>query len=188
MVADKRTSGLRHFGRDVGRCQRLQHGLDGQGAEVSRRARLGDRQVYRLRARIVCNTRILNIDGNALQRQAGSATRQPQAQYQRGLVLAQQGGETFARGCKLCGQLRSHHAVAVQGLAMQGLRYQPTGVDGLAAKGIKACQQHGCGSGIRRDVFHMFCNVLVWQKTNIHSQQLHGSRYEMGRQSRIRQR
>lgn len=45
----------------------------------------------------------------------------------------------MARACKLSRQLSSYYAVALQDLAMQSLRRYPTGVDGIAAKGIKTC-------------------------------------------------
>ena len=95
MVADKGASGFRDLRRNACAMQRDQHGLDRQGAEVSRRAAPYDRNIQRLRARIVGNVCIVDVDGHAFQRQGASASSLTDANHQRWLVQAQQPFELF---------------------------------------------------------------------------------------------
>ena len=62
LVTHKRPRRLRHRGRNTGLTQRLDPALDRQRREIRRRAAIHYRDINRLSAQIVGNTRIVNVD------------------------------------------------------------------------------------------------------------------------------
>jgi hypothetical protein len=89
--------------------RRTVQGLDGQGGEIRGRAAGHHGCIDRLRALVVGNAGVDQVDGDALDRQRAAPARLPQAQHQRGPVLCQQRLQPFLRCAERRGQLRRHH-------------------------------------------------------------------------------
>ena len=121
---------------------RLQHGLDGQSAEVGGRPARHDRGVYGLGMGVVGNACVVDIDRHALQRQGSAASGLTDAYHQGRAVQLQQARQLQQGRSKHGRQLRSHHHVPGHAPAVQGLNSQPARVDAFAAKSVKACEQN----------------------------------------------
>ena len=90
MVTDKRACGLRYLRRNAFALQGPQHGLDWQRAEISGWRARNNRRIDRLGLGVVGNPRIVDIDGDAFQRQGGAPAGLADADHQCRLVQAHQ--------------------------------------------------------------------------------------------------
>ena len=143
VIADEGSGGLGYFGGDAFLQQGLVHRLDRQSREVGRWPTRQHRNVYGLRPGVVCDSRVVDVDRHALQRECGSPASQPKADHQRRTVLPQQGRQCDQGLPEDRRQLRRDYAVAGDPAPVQRLRRQPAGVGRGAVKSIETCQEHG---------------------------------------------
>ena len=143
MVADKGACGLRYLAGHACPLHATQHGLDGQAGKVGGGPAGLHRGVDGLGAAVVGDARIVDVDANALDGQRCPPAGQAQAQCDGRLVLLQQRLQPLQRLPEHRGQLRGHHLVPCNALAVQRLRNQPARVVCAAAKRVKTGQQDG---------------------------------------------
>jgi len=105
--------------RDAGLVQRQQRCLDRQRRKECVRAAAQHRQIHRLRACVVRDARVDQVDRDAFQRNAfapaGEAHRDRDPRFR----LAQRMPQRRHRGVELAGQFRRHDAMAFDHAAIQ---------------------------------------------------------------------
>ena len=96
-----------------------------------------------LRALVVGNACIDDVDADALDGQRRTPGCQPQAQHEGRAVRLQQRAQVLQRLAECRGQLCRHHLVARDALPCQGAGHAPAGVDRGVVERVEAREQDG---------------------------------------------
>ena len=148
VVADEGSGGLRGARRNARRRAEIAHDrLHRQAREIGGRALGDDRPVERLRARIVGNARILEVDGDALDRNLGASTRLPDADDDLRIERRDLGFEPRDRLAEHARHEARDKAVPVDALVIERTHGLPGGVFRLAVERLEAREKNGFRHG-----------------------------------------
>jgi hypothetical protein len=142
VVADEGPRGLRDVSREARRAQRRDCGLDGQCAPVSDGAALDDGAIDRLLAGVVGDARVVDVDGDALERDAVAASGLTRADHEHRIVRLDLAAEHVHRLAEHAGQAARDDARAADLRALEALDREPRGVDRLTAERFEAREEH----------------------------------------------
>ena len=140
VVADIRPGGVGKACRDARSLNCLDHGLDWKGCKIRGCPFGGNGPIHRLVAVVIRDPGVIDIDGDALRGQAEASARLADAEHRIRVFPVNGGTHGFNRLAEDHRHRTLYNLCVGNSVPHQGDGFL-RGVDGLAAEGLKGCDQ-----------------------------------------------